>query len=699
MGRVIVHIGTHKTGTTSIQKTLAGNRDLLSEYGILYPGYDLVGMKAHYAHLGMANALAGEHDKFTVQDAEHFFTCVRQQACDHKITIISAEPLYRQISGRVHPQFIPHAKQYWDARESFISHFRRQIGSAEIAIVVRRQDEFAESMYQEMIKVTRKPLNFAEFLQRFWFHFDYTAQINAWKKYFDTIHIIPFSQIKGGNITQNFLDKIGIDTPAIPDGDRQNTSIPHDGVILKRHLNAQSISNKTLIQISEALSRPEFRQQIAANKRSFFASEEHRNKFLALHAESNQILAEMAGRSLEDLFPSKDHHGLTYGDQLSPATRQELLDALLHCNPMLDFETNEVSIPPELPEHLLFDATEYTRQKNFQISLQSCRLDYTAAGDILVISFDNAGAPHRDRPDRKAWGHKFLIEQGYSVLGVIAGTSDWYRGEDLHHALLALREQGFFKSFRHVALIGSSMGGFAATAFASLAPGCTVVSFNPQSTLRRCLVPWDRSHPNGMKRPWSGLFHDGAVEVRAASLAYIFFDPFHQLDRRHAKRYQGDNIRLIKAPMLGHGLPHAYLELGLLKDIMRGGISGSLDEAWYYRELRKRRNLPKYYKSFIEPLIHRQRFTAGMAVMKRAFTTFRDPYFSTRAAVFAAAAGQVSTAMALLEKDEQATTRAKTKARRKNIDGNKPATPPNMPVKRTLSLRRIMRSVRRRLGK
>ena len=37
MSKVILHVGTHKTGTTTIQDTFALNRDLLSERGLVFP--------------------------------------------------------------------------------------------------------------------------------------------------------------------------------------------------------------------------------------------------------------------------------------------------------------------------------------------------------------------------------------------------------------------------------------------------------------------------------------------------------------------------------------------------------------------------------------------------------------------------------------------------------------------------------------
>lgn len=286
---------------------------------------------------------------------------------------------------------------------------------------------------------------------------------------------------------------------------------------------------------------------------------------------------------------------------------------------------------------------------DFLIELPNHRLDFTAGGSTLIVSFDNAGAPHREPPDRRPWGHRFFTGEGHAVLGVIARASEWFRCPDLHRTLIALRDAGFFAGFDRVVMTGSSMGGYGATAFAGLAPGCRVISYNPQSTLRRDLVPWDREHENGMKQDWSGPFSDGAAEIGAASVVHVFYDPFHPHDRRHAARYCGSNVRLMRAPFLGHGLPDAFLELGMLKEVMRRGISGDFSDGWYYRALRGRRGLSRYYKEILRPLARSGRARAGATLMQRAFAQFDDSYFRYREAVFSAAAGDMGRALYLLD--------------------------------------------------
>ncbi|MDO6523648.1 hypothetical protein Q4578_18795 [Shimia thalassica] len=282
-------------------------------------------------------------------------------------------------------------------------------------------------------------------------------------------------------------------------------------------------------------------------------------------------------------------------------------------------------------------------------NLNKNRVLYTPGGSTLIVSFDNAGAPHREPPDRQAWGHKFFVSEGHSVLGIIAKASDWYRDASLHDHLIQLKDTGVFTQFSRVVMTGSSMGGYGATAFSSLAPGCHVLSFNPQSTLNKTLVPWETKHPNGSRQNWEGPFADAAEEIQSADVCYIFYDPFHFEDRLHAERFKGSNIKHLRAPFLGHGLPDAYLSLGVLKDLMRKGIDGTLDTSWHSQAIRERKRLPRYYKSLVPALSKSAKFSWGIDLMKQADQIFKDPYFTIREAVFQAGLGDVSGAVMKLD--------------------------------------------------
>jgi len=44
---LIVHIGSHKTGTTAIQRFAASHRATLRERGLWYPSYEEIGRPEH----------------------------------------------------------------------------------------------------------------------------------------------------------------------------------------------------------------------------------------------------------------------------------------------------------------------------------------------------------------------------------------------------------------------------------------------------------------------------------------------------------------------------------------------------------------------------------------------------------------------------------------------------------------------------
>src|SRR6056297_3667996 len=87
------------------------------------------------------------------------------------------------------------------------------------------------------------------------------------------------------------------------------------------------------------------------------------------------------------------------------------------------------------------------------------------------------------REDRLPWGFSFIKEQGWSMLGVLAGGWTWYREPWVYEQFDDLQSSGFFKQFKRVVFYGASMGGYAACAFSPAAPGCDVVAISPQSTV------------------------------------------------------------------------------------------------------------------------------------------------------------------------------------------------------------------------
>jgi hypothetical protein len=225
--------------------------------------------------------------------------------------------------------------------------------------------------------------------------------------------------------------------------------------------------------------------------------------------------------------------------------------------------------------------------------------------DTLIVSFDNLSNVNDASLARESWGYGFYAAEGWSHLGVMAFEKNWYRDETLFDFMEDKARAGFFEGFGRVILTGTSMGAYAATAFANLVPGCTVVAFSPQSTLDKKLVPWEERFASGRKRDWSGRYRDATSCCGRAAAVLIIFDPYFPPDRMHAERYAGDNIHHLKSWYSSHKSAQFMRRADILKTVMRAAVAGQLSPENYYRMFRSRRDLVWYYNGLADHLLAR----------------------------------------------------------------------------------------------
>lgn len=215
--------------------------------------------------------------------------------------------------------------------------------------------------------------------------------------------------------------------------------------------------------------------------------------------------------------------------------------------------------------------------------------------DRLLVTFDNLFNVGDHSPQRAPWAYKYARDVNISHLGVMAHVSDWYRDPVLIERMRKLAADGFFDGYRRVVFAGTSMGAFAAIAFASLAPGAHVVAFNPQSTLDTDLVPWETRYWSGRRQDWTLPLSDAAAVTAGLGPVHIFYDPYFDLDRRHFKRFSGDNIREYKCWFSNHKSAVFIRKIDALKPIMQNAVFGELTGSVFYRLYRARRGL-KWYR-------------------------------------------------------------------------------------------------------
>ncbi|WBU55231.1 hypothetical protein [Paracoccus sp. SCSIO 75233] len=241
---------------------------------------------------------------------------------------------------------------------------------------------------------------------------------------------------------------------------------------------------------------------------------------------------------------------------------------------------------------------------------------YVPGRDRLVFCFDNIASITAEGP-RQPWGMALVRKQGWGVVGVVPKLPDWYRSPELFDVLEDMRDRSVFAAYPAVSMFGTSMGAFAATVFAPLAPGCTVLGLAPQSSLAPDLVPFEDRYDWAVSAlDWtSPRYRDAAEGVRAAGKVYFIYDRNIEPDRMHVDRMRGDNVIDLRWRNLTHKVPPRLRRMGILEPIALEGLAGTLTRERYFALLRKRRDCPIYLVEMLQDAVSRGHLDLAKAAL------------------------------------------------------------------------------------
>ncbi len=231
-----------------------------------------------------------------------------------------------------------------------------------------------------------------------------------------------------------------------------------------------------------------------------------------------------------------------------------------------------------------------------KIDLDNYRMDLLRRDSgVMVVTFEPMTAclsnPSRDRA---GWGAKFLMPRSEDLLLVKPTTPNWYRRPDLHRWL---DENGkIFAQYDRVILMGGSMGGYGALAFAQAMRATEVLSLNPQSTLAPDLVPWENRFQTGKTEDWTSAYRDAAETL--AGKVYVVADRYERLDRKHVERL-GPGINFFNFPMVGHRVPEWLRQMGVLIPLSTTVIDGDDPSRMLNAAIRRRRELERWWAGMV----------------------------------------------------------------------------------------------------
>lgn len=179
MKQIIVHIGPHKTGSTSIQQCLTANQSQLKAAGILF----LHNSQTHEAALSLAR------DAF--EEAEQQLGTISQtisKAKENRV-ILSQEDFCGELPGRsmrktIYPKLTKNLRIIWRAL---------QPNNVTFAFFIRDEDEFLASCYHQHLKHRTQFSNFAAFKEHFGQNFSWAEELEKPKETFkDSLFPLPY---------------------------------------------------------------------------------------------------------------------------------------------------------------------------------------------------------------------------------------------------------------------------------------------------------------------------------------------------------------------------------------------------------------------------------------------------------------------------------------------------------------------------
>lgn len=210
--KIIIHIGAHKTGTTSIQMKLDKDRELLHTRGVYYPKSNF---QLHGQHK-LAFAMKNPKDEANLTDCLKALTQELNSLNESLLVVLSSE-------------------EFFTAPLESIRQLKQSLNPFDVHILafVRRQDNQFVSFYNERAKGLRN--NFTQPAQRFLKNpillsdeLDYLHFLNQWASVFGAKKLKVQQYESYSNVVAGFFEAIGRKGCYIEDGsgtNRKNISV------------------------------------------------------------------------------------------------------------------------------------------------------------------------------------------------------------------------------------------------------------------------------------------------------------------------------------------------------------------------------------------------------------------------------------------------------------------------------------------
>lgn len=210
-------MGSHKTGTTTLQASFEKNRDLLRIAGLIYPTIDGKFSHHKWAHL-LAESACCVKAREAIEITEQWLHTLQK----NEALLLSSEGLYRHINNN--PEYLLLLKNMFKEMEIIP------------VLCLRNQGAYARSLYNEWVLNWQYPHNIYRFIRDFYPWFDYENFISKLCLLGKPV-LISYHQIVGVELGSKFISEIGYPLKLTAHDSYLRESPPDAHIYLKRRLN------------------------------------------------------------------------------------------------------------------------------------------------------------------------------------------------------------------------------------------------------------------------------------------------------------------------------------------------------------------------------------------------------------------------------------------------------------------------------
>lgn len=295
MKKAVIHIGSHKTGTTTIQYVLYTNAQLLKTLGIHYP-LDFVRPDEFWC---------GQHDIGLYLRADDFYNALHSYDPDHIVKVVKSFSRDEDLLLSSETFCLLSLAHVQELRKLLVGF------DCEVIFYVRQHDELLQALYQTEAVIKRNVGDFLNYFEKRAPSFNYYTIAQTWAKVFgkDKIHIRRYdrSTFPGKNVVFDFCNAIqslfgrSLKCDCWKTSDvNLNSGLPAYALhLVKPYMaleNAQEVVDAISLLTSQVHNKGQGKYEIA--------SPSARKKIIAYYRKSNDLLArEYLGASAgEGLF-------------------------------------------------------------------------------------------------------------------------------------------------------------------------------------------------------------------------------------------------------------------------------------------------------------------------------------------------------------------------------------------------------------